>query len=231
MTHFAFDRSARKPATAASTRAVRSQRASVSSCHVFPLGESDFLALYTPYIQNLLQKKASPGLEEDIKDVSQEVLVTLWLKMMPRLGEFRSPEAYICSVVYSRWIDAARKRQRQPTVPLLEEDGEPSQGIARYFSDEDMGDPARAYERKELIEEVIYEVVQLPSIQMKAMICTLRDEIGNTFPLVEAFMKYGTDIRSTVWPDDSKERQSWLSSLSVARKKLRGTFKQRCALA
>lgn len=228
MTQFASDRSARKPTTAATVRTARSQIPSVSCCNVLPLEESNFLALHIPYIQNLLRKKVSPGLE-DINDVSQEVLITLWLKMIPRLEEFKSPEAYLRSIVNSRWIDAARKLKRQPTLPLLEEDGEPSQEVVRFFSGEGIGDPVLEYERKELIEEVIHEVTRLPSIQRKAMICMLRDEIGNIFPLTEAFAKYSVDIRSTVWPDDSCERQSWLSSLSVARKKLRRTLKQRYA--
>ncbi len=230
MAYSASHKSVGKPATAASVRTAMSKGASVPSCNVFPLRESDFLTLYTPYIQNLLRKKASPGLEEDINDVTQEVLFTIWRKMMPGQDEIESLDAYVCSIVNSRWIDAARKRQRQPTLPLLEEDGEPSQGVARRFSDESTGDPALEYERKELIEEVIYEVTRLPLIQMKAMICMLRDEIENIFPLSEAFMKYRVDIRSIVWPDDSRERQSWLSSLSVARKKLRHTLKQRYTL-
>lgn len=221
MRHFIPDRPAQKPATTAAVGTARSQ---------IPSEESAFLALYIPYIQSLLRKKASPGLEEESKDVYQEVLLALWLKLTPRRGEIISPKAYVYQVVHSHWIDAARQRQRRPTFPLLEEDGEPSQEVARFFPGEGMGDPALEYERKELIEEVIYDVTQLPPIQMKAMVCMLRDEIENTFPLTEAFAKYGIDIRSIVWPDDGHERQSWLSSLSVARKKLR-TLKERYALA
>ena len=221
MTQFATNKSARKPATASTTGAARSQLASVSSRNVIPSDMNARLARYVPYIQSLLRKKASPEREEDIKDITQEVLLALWLNMMPRQGEINSPIGYVHAVVQSHWVDAAHKRLRRPTIPLFEENGEPSQEVVRFFANEGMGDPTLEYEREEMIEEVIEEVTQLPPIQMKAMICMLRDEIGNVFPLVEAFAKYGIDIRSIVWPDDSYERKSWLSSLSVARKKLR----------
>lgn len=231
MTQFASKKSARKSFTAATTRTTRIQIASVSSRNAFPSDVNASLARYVPYIQSLLRKKSSPEKEEDVKDVSQEVLLALWLNMIPREGEINSPIGYVHSVVHSHWVDAVRKCRRQPTLPLLEEDGECSHEVVRNFPGEAMGDPAREYERKELLEEVIYEVTQLPPIQMKAMICMLRDEVGNIFPLAREFAKYSIDIRSTVWPDDRHEYQSWLSSLSVARKKLRTSLKKRGALA
>lgn len=230
MTQVACHRCARKPATAATVSMARSRTTSLPSRNAFPSGGSAFLASYVPYIQGLLRKKASPGLEEEVNDVTQEVLFTLWRRTIPGQDAIESLDAYLTSIVNSRWIDAARKRQRQPTIPLLEADGEPSQEAIRSFPGEGMDDPAIEYERKEFIEEVIYAVTQLPSTQMKAMVCTLRDEIGKVFPLTELFAKYGTDIRSIVWPDNNQERQSWMSSLSIARKKLR-PLKQRYCLA
>ncbi|HJT59511.1 MAG TPA: sigma factor [Ktedonobacteraceae bacterium] len=220
MRRIATGKVARKPALAAMAGMARSGIASVSSHSIFPLEESDFLTRSIPFIQILLRKQASSGSEEDREDVSQEVLIALWLKVFPRIKDFTSPEAYISRIVHSRWIDAARKRQRKPAQSLFGEDGEYSPEVLRSFSNEGAADPALEYERQELIEEVIEEVAQLPSIQMKAMVCTLRDEIGNMFPLGEAFAKYDIDIRMIAWPDDSSERRSWLSSLSVARKKL-----------
>ena len=231
MTQFATNKSARKPVTASTTGAARSQLASVSSRNVIPSDVNARLARYVPYIQSLLRKKASPEGEEDIKDITQEVLLALWLNMMPRQGEINSPIGYVHSAVHSHWVDAVRKCQRQPTLPLLEENGEYSQEVVRNFPGEALGDPAHEYERKELLEEVISEATQLPPIQMKATICMLRDEVGNIFPLAEEFAKYRIDISSTFWPDDEHERQSWLSSLSVARKKLRTVLKKRGVLA
>ncbi len=68
-----------------------------------------------------------------------------------------------------------------------------------------MQDPALEFEHEELIADVIDNVLRLPHHQQYAMICLLKDEIGDTFPLVEEFAKHGIDIRTIDWPRDAVE--------------------------
>lgn len=189
-----------------------------------PLEEN--LAFYALYINHLLRQKITPALEEDVKDAAQTALITLWSKLFVERVKIDYPKAYISFIVRSRWSDVARQRQRQAALPLPEtEDGEElPYGNVLLFPGEGMSDPALEYERKEFLEEVVGKVVQLPAAQLKAMICLLKDEVGETFPLIETFATYSIDIRSIEWPDDRYERQKLLSSLSVARQKLRSFF-------
>src|SRR5205085_6783159 len=112
-----------------------------------------------------------------------------------------------------------RRRQSKLTSPLpMDQDGELYQGRVLLVPSDGMQDPAFEFERKELIAEVVNDVLTLPPIQRYAMICTLKDEIGDTFPLAETFRKHGIDIETINWPRERMELQKLQSSLSVARK-------------
>ncbi len=89
-----------------------------------------------------------------------------------------------------------------------------------------MQDPSIGYEQREFLEELIRDVVKLPSKQRFAMICLLKDEIGTIFPLSEAFKHYGIDIQNINWPREASELHRSRSSLSVARKTLIKKYKR-----
>jgi RNA polymerase sigma factor (sigma-70 family) len=170
-----------------------------------------------------LAKQVVPGakiadLDLDSDDLVQSTLIKLWL--MSNHKPIENPGAYLKTIIRRQAIDMVR--QRKPTVSLsMDEEGELSQVDVLLPSGEDVGDPALEYERKELLEEVLDAVVQLPPMQMRAMIAALKDEVGDGFPLAEEFAKRGIDIQPIGWPEDRFERQRLLSSLSVARRKLR----------
>lgn len=104
---------------------------------------------------------------------------------------------------------------------LLDQDGEMYQDNAILITGDGLCDPVIEFERKELIAEVVDDVLNLPAIQRYAMICVLKDEVGDIFPLEEVFGKHSIDIKTINWPEDPIELQKLHSSLSVARKKLR----------
>ena len=123
-----------------------------------------------------------------------------------------------------------RQRKNMATSPLqLDQDGEMYPGNALVITGDGLCDPVAEFERKEMIAEVVADVLELPAIQRYGMICVLKDEVGDTFPLEEVFGKHSIDIKTINWPEDPVELQKLQSSLSVARKKLRA-FKGKYAL-
>jgi RNA polymerase sigma factor (sigma-70 family) len=157
---------------------------------------------------------------ENASDLAQTALIALWRKLTSEQGQINSPKAYIRRIVHSSFVDAIRTHK--PIFPLpVDQEGELYQGRILLIPGEGAQDPADEFEREELIAEVIEDVLRLPPHQQYAMICMLKDEVGDTFPLVEAFRKRGIDIRKMDWPQEAVEAQKLRSSLSAARKKLR----------
>lgn len=182
-------------------------------------------ALATSYISrtspDLIPFEERPAV---IEDVTENALIKLWLNTRSP-GKIASPKGYAYRTVHSASIDEIRRRKRKPTVSLpLDQDGEVLQGKVLLSVHQGMRDPAAEYELKEFLTEVIDEVVDLPTKQRYGMICVLKDEIGDTFPLAEIFLAQGIDIGPINWPEDPKELQRLRSLLTVARNKLREKF-------
>lgn len=162
--------------------------------------------------------------EDEVEELAQKALITFWPKLISKEHQIASPKAYLKHIVRSRSIDMLRQRKSMATSRLLlDQDGELYQGNALIITGDGLCDPAVEFERKELIAEVVDDVLELPAIQRYAMICELKDEVGDTFPLEEIFVKHGIDIKTINWPEDPIELQKLKSSLSVARKKLRAS--------
>ena len=160
--------------------------------------------------------------DDEVDELAQKALITFWPKLISREIQIRAPKAYLSRIVRSRCIDMIRQRKNMATSPLLlDQDGEMYQSNAILITGDGLCDPVAEFERKELIAEVVDDVLQLPAVQRYAMICVLKDEVGDTFPLEEVFGKHGIDIKAINWPEDPIELQKLQSSLSVARKKLR----------
>ncbi len=160
--------------------------------------------------------------EDEVKELAQRALVSYWLRLVSKEKQIKTPKAYLTQVLRSRSIDMIRQRKSMPTSPLLlDQDGEMVQSNAVPLTGSVLCDPVAEYERKEMITEVIDDVLELPAMQRYAMICVLKDEVGDTYLLEGAFRKHGIDIETINWPKDPVESQKLHSSLSVARKKLR----------
>ena len=168
--------------------------------------------------------------DDEVDELAQKALITFWPKLISEEIQIISPEAYLSRIVRSRCIDMMRQRKNMATSRLLlDQDGEMYQANALPITGHGLCDPVVEFERKELIAEVVDDVLELPAVQRYAMICVLKDEVGDTFPLEKIFGKHGIDIKTINWPEDPIELQKLQSSLSVARKKLRA-FKGKYAL-
>ncbi len=162
--------------------------------------------------------------DDEVDELAQKALITFWPKLISKEIQIISPEAYLSRIVRSRCIDMMRQRKNMATSRLLlDQDGEMYQGNALPITGHGLCDPVAEFERKELIAEVVDDVLELPAVQRYAMICVLKDEVGDTLPLEEVFGKHGIDIKTINWPEDPIELQKLQSSLSVARKKLRAS--------
>ena len=160
-------------------------------------------------------------LDEEINDLAQTALIAYW-KVLSNNGYIISPKAYLNSTIRSRLIDLMRQRKHKTYLSLpVDEDGELYQGDVMLVPGEGMQDPALQFEQKEFIAEVITDVMNLPWCQRRAMVCMLKDEVGDTPGLEVEFCKQGSVLSAINWPTDPVERQSLKSSLSVARKKMR----------
>src|SRR6266446_7002199 len=140
--------------------------------------------------------------EEEVNDLVQMTLIAFWPKLVSEKAQILCPNAYIRSIVRSRYTDLMRQRKHRTYLPLpMDQDGELYQGKALLMPGDGIQDPVAQYERKELIEEVIDDILTLPPCQQRAMICTLKDEVGDVQILEEAFRKRGLDISTVNWPE------------------------------
>lgn len=162
-------------------------------------------------------------LATEIDELVQATLITFWHRLASGNVHIASPKAYLGAIVRSRCVDMIRHKQKRRFVQplILDQDGELHQGKFLLMSNEKMQDPALEYNHKELISEVANDVMCLPPCQRYAMICTLKDVVGENPMLAETFAKYGVNIRTINWPRDAVALQTLRSSLSPARKKLR----------
>lgn len=179
------------------------------------------------YIRDVAKRQMSRAstvfydLDDEINDLAQTALIAYW-KVLSNNGHIVSAKAYLYSTIRSRFIDLMRQRKHKTYLPLpVDQDGELYQGDVMLVPGDVMQDPALQFEQKEFIAEVVIDVLNLPCCQQRAMVCMLKDEVGDTPVLAEEFRKHGVDISTINWPTDPVELQSLKSSLSVARKKMR----------
>lgn len=160
-----------------------------------------------------------------IEDITQKAWIKFWSVMGRPETKIVSAKLYLDCIIRSVCIDEIRSYKRKYASSLpLGPDGELQQGKVLLLASQEFDDPAKKYELREFISEIIDEVMQLPTRQRYVMICVLKDEVGQTFPLAEAFKKYGIDTTTIEWPDDPLESQRLRSLLSQARKTLRGKY-------
>jgi DNA-directed RNA polymerase specialized sigma24 family protein len=184
------------------------------------------------YIRDVAKQQVSRdsrlfnNLDDEINDLAQTALIAYW-KIASKNGQIVSPKAYIKAIIRSRYIDMMRQRKHKTYLPLpVDQDGELYQGNVLLMPGDELMDAALQYERKELIAEVVADVINLSHCQQRAMICMLKDEVGDTLVLEAEFRKHGVDISGINWPTDPGELKTLKSSLSIARMKMR-SFKSK----
>jgi len=168
-------------------------------------------------VQQQVQRSGLPA--EEVDDLTQIVLITFWL--ISKKVRIAAPKAYIRSIVRSRAIDRIRRQQAHRMLPMLSLERDVELTHHLLISHNEMQNPAFGCEHREFLERVVEKVLRLPPCQQQAMICTLKDEVGETYLLIETFLRHGVDIRDIRWPQDAVALQNLKGSLAPARKKLR----------
>jgi DNA-directed RNA polymerase specialized sigma24 family protein len=188
----------------------------------------EILLQYDAYIVDLAQNNVPRNvvypdvLYDEVSEIAQKVRIKLWLNL--RKKYIRNIKAYIRCIVYTEVVDMVR--QYRSTFPLLlNEDGELYRGNMIAMPDEGMQDPAYQVEQEEALEDsvqAIFEIImKLPPRQQYAMICSLKAQLDDVLPIIDALRDQVLDIEAINWPKGGNELQSLRVSLSVARKKLR----------
>lgn len=179
------------------------------------------LVYYREWIFTLVQQQVhrSGFPAEEVDDLTQIVLITFWL--ISKQVQIVAPKAYIRSIVRSRSIDMQRRKHASRKMPILSLERDVELTHHLLISHNEMLNPALGCEHREFLESVVEKVLRLPPCQQQAMICTLKDEVGETYFLVEAFLRHGVDIRDICWPQDTIALRTLKGSLAPARKKLR----------
>ena len=161
-------------------------------------------------------------LDLEVDELAQNVRIKFWLAM--RREAIMHHKAYIRRIVQTEVVNMIRKYNRGGSLPL-DDDGELRQGQVLMMTRQYMSDPADEVEYQESMahstDTLLKGVLQLPSQQQRAVVCTLKEKVDDLLPLVELFANHNLDIRNMNWSQDKSEMQSLRTSLSVARRKLR----------
>jgi DNA-directed RNA polymerase specialized sigma24 family protein len=189
------------------------------------------LVRYDSYISDLAKRffpkaVAHPDvLDLEIDDLIQAVRIKLWSalrqKSVTHLG------AYIRCIVQTEAIDRVRKHKRAFSLPISNE-GELCQGTLLMSYSRGMQDPLYEIEQEEVVAEYVAHTVKavnmLPRTQRQAMLCILKDRLEDVSQFVDSLREHEIDIEQVHWPEEKKDLQSYRSSLSIARHKLRANF-------
>lgn len=188
----------------------------------------ELLERLDPYIVSLVRMRVPRNvvrpemLVDEIEDLVQKIRIKLWLTLQKK--QINNLKAYVRCIVFTEAIDMVRQYRSVLTLPL-NEDGELDQGNLIFAPSEGTQDPGceveQAEELDDAIQDIIEAIIQLPPRQQYAMICSLKDQIDDAFPILDTFRDQLINVETINWPDEKHELQSLRSSLSVARKKLR----------
>lgn len=188
---------------------------------------NELLEQYDVYIKALAQAKIPRNivrpemLADEIDELAQNVRIKLWKTLRKR--RVSSYRAYIQCIVYTEVIDMIRRHRSMLSLPL-NEDGELNQGNLLFAPTEGMQDPGYEFEQAEELDDSLQDIsgaiMQLPPRQQYAMICSLKEQLDNVLPVMDALSDQFTDIEAINWPSEKDEMQRLRTSLSIARKKL-----------
>jgi DNA-directed RNA polymerase specialized sigma24 family protein len=204
-----------------------------SSARQFDHTVDELLAQYDSYIIALACRNVPRNvipvdkLNDEIDELAQRIRIKFW--QIARKKHITVPLAYIRCIAYTEVVDMVRRYRSAPLS--LYEDAEGYHGHTTMVS-EGWQDVAEKLEQEEMTEEamsmIVDEIFRLPARQLQALLYSLRDQIEDFLPLVEALKDRKMEVGEISWPDEREEVQRLRASLSVARKKLRSLKDDRC---
>jgi DNA-directed RNA polymerase specialized sigma24 family protein len=188
----------------------------------------ELLEQHDRYINALARKKIPRNLippemlSDEIDELAQKIRIKLWQVLQKQ--QIIYPRAYLNCIAYTESIDMVRRYKSAQTL-FIRTDCETYPGNSKEGPDEGVEDPAKKLEQEEEItgwlKGIAEEVCMLPPRQLQAMICSLKDQIDDFLPLLDALRSRGVYIEEINWPCDREEVRRLQVSLSIARKKLR----------
>lgn len=163
-------------------------------------------------------------IEKDIEDLVQLTWIKLWRALEHKGCHIRDMKAYIRRIVRNQVIDLCR-RNKHTEFQIPDDDGEIAQTYTLIASSQIAQNPLEVVEEAEMLAsysgKLTAEVLAFPRVQQHAMICSLKDQIGDLLSFVDMFQPYGIDVENMDWPEAENELRSSRTSLSIARKKIR----------
>ena len=212
---------------------MKTSSVNTSSAHQPDRTVDELLAQYDSYIIALACKNVPRNvipvdkLNDEIDELAQRIRIKFW--QIARKKRITVPLAYIRCIAYTEVVDMVR-RYRSAPLPL-HEDREGYQDHATMVS-EGWQDVAEKLEQEEMTGEamsmIVDEIFRLPTRQLQALLYSLRDQIEDFLPLVEALKDRKMEVGEMSWPGEREEVQRLRASLSVARKKLRSLKDDLC---
>lgn len=202
----------------------------------FSAYESDFdidelLEQHDRYITALARKKIARNvippemLSDEIDELAQKIRIKLW--QISQKQQIIYPKAYLSCSAYTESVDMVRRYKSAKNL-FIRTACETHPGNSKEEPGEGVEDPVEKLEQEEDIREwltrIAEEVCTLPPRQLHAMLCSLKDQIEDFLPLLDALKNRGVDIEDINWPSEREEVRRLQVSLSIARKKL-NTFK------
>ena len=172
------------------------------------------VALVTQLARNSSNVGHPDVLDLEIDEIVQQVRIKFYHALLSR--HIDHPKAYIRIIALNELRDLSRKRK--PLLPLqFDDDGELYMGDMIVMESEEMAAPEDAYIDDEGVTELMEfaapAISNLPARQRLAMICKIKDEIG--------------EIEDYQWPEGEAEKNLLKASLQAARQNLMKTVGDR----
>jgi DNA-directed RNA polymerase specialized sigma24 family protein len=195
----------------------------------------ELLEQYDTYIGILARQKIPRNviplemLSDEIDELAQRIRIKLW--QISQKKQIIYPKAYISCIAYTESVDIVRHYKATLSL-LVHKACETHQCNSNMVANEGVQDPSEKLEQEEVriewIKRVVEEICKLPPRQQHAILCSLKDQIEDFLPLIEALRNRGVEIEEMDWPNEREEVQRLRASLSIARKKL-NTFRDNSA--
>ena len=187
------------------------------------------LVQHDQYIVALVEQKACGSsnvgrpevLDLEIDEIVQRVRIKFYKALLSR--HIDHPKSYIRTIVENEFRDLSRKRM--PPLPLqTDEDGELYMGDIVVTESEGLSDPQEVVIEEERVSELMEfaapAISKLPPRQRLAMICKIKEEVGERIEVIDAFVDCFIEIEEFQWPEDEAEKTLLKASLPAARQNL-----------
>ncbi len=156
-------------------------------------------------------------------DLAQDVRIKLWQALQRE--NITNLKAYIRRIVHTQAVDIVRKYKHFCALPPGEY-RDLQQHTIMITPGEEMKDPAVVFEELEAVNNravaILDQVLALPQHQRQPVLYLFYDQAVDMLPLMRVFLDRGLEITDVASPPQDKNvLNSYRSSLSIARKKLR----------